>query len=165
MMVLKGRSPSSVDPAPSVKVIERSAACVTEFVVTASITPRMKARSVEVIVKSSEPVDGSSVGFRPGKPMPSRRDGDESHHAFPVEAGDVEWRSLISFYQARLICFVSSFTHKTKGAPLGAPFALLGRDVSGEVAREKSQRIVHLEFDRMRRHFVALDFGHLQLDE
>src|SRR2546423_11543737 len=33
----------------------------------------------------------------------------------------------------------------------------------GTRARQ-SQRIVHLEFDRMRRHLEALNFGHLQLD-
>ena len=29
----------------------------------------------------------------------------------------------------------------------------------------KSQRVIHVEFDRMRRHLEAFDFGHLQLDE
>jgi protein SCO1/2 len=42
-------------------------------------------------------------------------------------------------------------------------FAFSGRDLSGNPADE-SQRIVHFEFDRMRGHFVARDFGHLQLD-
>jgi len=32
-------------------------------------------------------------------------------------------------------------------------------------ARVKSLRVVHVEFDRMRGHFEALDFRHLQLDE
>ena len=36
--------------------------------------------------------------------------------------------------------------------------------VSGAAPR-KSLRIVHVEFDRMRGHFEALDFGHLQLDD
>src|ERR1700740_1289722 len=31
-------------------------------------------------------------------------------------------------------------------------------------AEARSARIVHVELDRVRRHFEALDFGHLQLD-
>src|SRR5690242_1912988 len=49
---------------------------------------------------------------------------------------------------------------QTKGAPFGAPLITRLRS-----PRPGSVRIVHLEFDRMRRHLKTLDFGHLQLDE
>ncbi len=41
---------------------------------------------------------------------------------------------------------------------------LSSSDAGGKPA-ETSQRIVHVEFDRVRGHLEALDFGHLQLDE
>src|SRR6476661_10486631 len=59
-----------------------------------------------------------------------------------------------------------SFTlcRKTKGAPNGAPLASEAMISLGRARRQRSERIVHFELDRMRCHFEPLDFGHLQLD-
>src|SRR4051794_30249655 len=52
-----------------------------------------------------------------------------------------------------------------KKAPMGRLSQFACRDIC-EARRlaKKSQRIVHVEFDRMRGHLKTLDFGHLQLD-
>jgi hypothetical protein len=49
---------------------------------------------------------------------------------------------------------------KTKGAPQGAAFATLGDDI-GRESHARSQRIIHVEFDRAGG-IDALDLGHLQ---
>ena len=49
---------------------------------------------------------------------------------------------------------------RKKGAPCGAPF----RISRGQNRPQTSQRIIHLELDRMRGHLEALDLRHLQLD-
>src|SRR4030088_2928206 len=39
-------------------------------------------------------------------------------------------------------------------------------DISGgRNSANKSERVIHVEFDRVRGHLEALDFGHLQLDK
>src|SRR6185437_14308514 len=50
----------------------------------------------------------------------------------------------------------------SKRRPARSAFACCD-EISGEPERS-SARIVHVEFDRVRRHLEALDLGHLQLD-
>src|SRR3954452_19772668 len=62
-----------------------------------------------------------------------------------------------SFFENEVESDAEQNSRTTKKAPRGAPFVRRSR--SGGLAR-----IVHLELDRVRGHFEAGDFGHLQLD-
>src|SRR6266850_2884590 len=53
---------------------------------------------------------------------------------------------------------------KTKAPRRERLLHLSSSDAGGKPA-ETSQRIVHVEFDRVRGHLEAFDFGHLELDE
>src|SRR4051794_3937517 len=72
-------------------------------------------------------------------------------------------RSARHFWSANAGLPEALLSKQQKAPPSEAPFAFQAVTSQGTCERQ-SQRIVHLEFDRMRRHLEALDFGHLQLD-